>query len=223
MKRVTVDSTTIISLIKAGSFGENKDKLLKQYGMSLFTLREFKEVKSLPTKKKLMELGIVKDEADFKDKETCLIKYNAIRYEEYKQKENERYKGQMKGFVDKYVTDEKMFEFDSMGTFLTNNPLTPFRSYFNPLEIINEGDKCLLGGTFLKVTRKRSKKNGSTFAKVDLLTLDGVVSGMIFGDSLSKYNELVAKNNTVVMLCKKNNGGFIVDKVRTFEEWSKTR
>jgi DNA polymerase-3 subunit alpha len=224
LNRVSVDSTTIINLIKAGAFGQNKNELLKEYGKSLFSLREFKPVKSLPTKKRLMELGIIENDEQFKDKEKCLEKYNEVRYEEYKQKENERYIGHINGFTKKYIGDEIMYEYETLSMFLNGNPFEKYSMFFKSFDQWDIDDKILLGGTLLNVTRKKSKNSGSNYAKLQVLTHDNrIVEGMAFSSSLSAYTELLEKGRNVILLAKKTEMGFNVDKVKTLEAWSNER
>lgn len=219
LERCHVDSTTVISLIKAGAFGQNKLYFLEEYGKTLYQALSYKPVKTIPTKKILNNLGLLESDEDFKNKELCLEKYNAYRLEQHIIKQEEKYRKHMDIFRTKYMNNEEMFEFETLSIFLNGNPFDPYQAYFKPFDTYDdEQDKVLIGGTICSIERKK-QKTGGTMAYIELLTLFGMYEGMIFSNQFSEYNDLIEKGSNIVALVKKTGSQFIVSKMKSLDQW----
>ena len=104
------DKTATVALIKANAFPtSNRMKLMQRYAKSLFPVKEYKPVTSLPTKAKLLiDWDINVD--DFKvgkktDKEAILTLYNQKRQEQFDADQKIKYQTFMNNFKNQYAQD----------------------------------------------------------------------------------------------------------------------
>jgi DNA polymerase III subunit alpha len=225
MRRCKLDRTSIISLIKAGSFGMDKLEMLEQYADEVYTPTKYVPRKTLPTKKQLIEVGLIEDNDEgsdtFKTKKAELLdKFNeTIKLPEWQEKESVRYKKHMMEFKQKYMGNPEMYEFQTLSIFLNGNPFDKYRPIINPFDSYEDGEeKVLLAGTIVNIQRKK-QKGGGTYAYIEVLTLDGIYEGMVFKDKYTEYNDLIEKGSNVVMLVKKSGSQFIVSRMRTLDSW----
>ena len=222
--RCKVNSTTIISLIKSGAFGHNKkhkEKLLLQYAELISDRKEYKSVKTLPTKKVLYKYNLISNDQEFKDKETCLKKYNQFKKEKFDKEQDIKVANSLKTFKDKYMNEPEMYEFETLSMFLMNgNPFDDYKHYFKDFDEYGDGhEKMLLGGTISSVERKKSK-NGTNYAYIELLFPNGNIrEGMAFSETFTTFQDLIKTGQNVVMLAKKSGEQFIVSKMKPFNKW----
>ncbi len=222
IERVKPDKTSVISLIKSGAFGiNNKNKLLTDLFEFEYTPIKWTPVKTCPTKKKLYELKLIKTDEEFKDKATCIERYNEVKYQEYLKKEEERKQKQFNEFSGKYISEsEDMYEYETLSIFLNGTPFDNYKDIFKPIEQFPEGsEKILIGGTITDIQRKKDK-SGKQYAYIWLLTVhDGMQECIAFASTYSEYKSLIEKGSNVVLLVKPSGTQFIVSKMRTFENW----
>lgn len=226
IERAKVDRTTIISLIKSGAFGMNKVEMLEMYAETVYTPTKWKPRATLPTRKQLIEVGLIEDndegKARFKDdKQGLLFEFNnKIKFEEWRAKEQQRKKKHIDEFKEKYIDNPEMYEFETLSIFLNGNPFDKYVPLFKSLNDYEDGEeKVLMAGTILNIERKK-QKNGGTFAYIQVLTpIDGVYEGMVFNEKYMEYNDLIEKGSNIVMLVKKSGSQFIVSKMRTLDSW----
>ena len=221
--RCKLSSTTIISIIKSGAFGHNinhKEKLLLQYAELIADRKEYKPVKTLPTKKVLYKYNLISNDQDFKDKEACLKKYNQFKKEKFDKEQDIKVANSLKTFKEKYMKEPEMFEFDTLSMFLTSNPFDDYKHYFKDFDEYGDGhEKMLLGGTISSVERKKSK-NGTNYAYIELLFPNSSIrEGMAFSETFTTFQDLIQTGQNVVMLAKKSGDQFIVSKMKPFNKW----
>ena len=221
--RCKLNSTTIISLIKSGAFGYNKkhkEDLLLQYAELTADRKEYKPVKTLPTKKVLYKYDLISDDKEFKDKETCLKKYNEFKKEKFDKEQDVKIANFLKTFKEKYMKEPEMYEFETLSMFLNGNPFDDYKHYFKDYEEYGDGhEKMLLGGTISSVERKKSK-NGTAYAYIELLFPNGNIrEGMAFSETFTTFQDLIQTGQNVVMLAKKSGDQFIVSKMKPFNKW----
>lgn len=221
--RCKLNSTTIISLIKSGAFGYNKkhkEDLLLQYAELTADRKEYKPVKTLPTKKVLYKYDLISDDKEFKDKETCLKKYNEFKKEKFDKEQDVKIANSLKTFKNKYMKEPEMYEFETLSMFLNGNPFDDYKHYFKDYEEYGDGhEKMLLGGTISSVERKKSK-NGTAYAYIELLFPNGNIrEGMAFSETFTTFQDLIQTGQNVVMLAKKSGDQFIVSKMKPFNKW----
>ena len=222
--RCKLNATTIISLIKSGAFGHNKkhkEKLLLQYAELISDRKEYKPVKTLPTKKVLYKYNLISNDQEFKDKETCLKKYNQFKKEKFDKEQDIKVANSLKTFKDKYMDEPEMYEFETLSMFLMNgNPFDDYKHYFKDFDEYGDGhEKMLLGGTISSVERKKSK-NGTAYAYIELLFPNSSIrEGMAFSETFTTFQDLIKTGQNVVMLAKKSGEQFIVSKMKPFNKW----
>lgn len=211
--------TQMVSLIKAGAFGiwERGAHYLIQ---TRFPIKEYKPVRTLPTKKELAtKYGI-----DTINKEEALYQLNAFKKIEHDNKELLKHNQQKAEFMDKYFQDKALWEFETIGMFITNNPFKDYETTdFNELE---EMPNLVCIGCVGKIENKKDR-NGKKYVMGDLYTKHGVVKFTVFAHVLSKDDNinLVKKNSTIVTLgdFNKEKNSYIVKKVKSFENWKKEK
>ena len=220
LKRVNVDRTSAIALIKSGALGMNKDELIEEYANLVYTPTKLKLPEKCPAKATLIKNGVVsKDDYAVSDRDLYFEKYKQMKRKNWENKEEKREKKHIDEFKEKYMGDPSMYEFESLSTFINGNPFDKYRNLIKPFEEHKDGEnKILVAGTIIDIQRKK-QKNGGRFAYISLLTIDGVYEGIIFNDSYQEYNDLIVKGNNIVTLSKKSKDQFIIGKIRTFEDW----
>ena len=213
-----INKTVVISLIKSGAIpSKSKNNMLLVYANKLFSGQEYRDVVSLPTKVKLLlEWGI--DSDIIKDKNERLKLYNQKRKEKFELEKKERYKKHIREFQNKYMSDEDMYEFDTLSMFLTNNPLEAYSEFITNFSEVIDGNECVVPCSIVNVTRKKDKKN-NPFAYLDLYTSVGIIEGIIWSSSYSKYQNLIKKGNHVSLLGTKSEDKLIIGKIKTIEQW----
>jgi DNA polymerase-3 subunit alpha len=223
IERCNVDSTTIIALIKSGAFGDEKDRLLLEYASLDSPKDNFKPVRTLPTKAKLYEFGIIISEEEFKDKASCLVMYNEYKENEYYDKFKKRINKHFNEFKEKYMSIPEMYEYETLSIFINGNPFDDVKQYFTKFEDYEDNSRCVVCGTITSIKRKK-QKNGKQYAYLEILTPeDGMVEGVVFNTQLVRFQELIVKGNNVVILAEKNGGQFKTDKIKTLDQWREER
>lgn len=218
------DKTATISLIKAGAFGGvDKAALLKKYAVILYPQKSYKEVTSLPTAKTLRdEWGIEPMqylEGKKVDKVKVLELYNSKRKDRFNAEERCRFSKYMNDFKEKYATDESLWEFKSLNTFLTSNPLQEGYDIINTQwDDVKDGDKAVVPCVIVNVKRKKDKNN-KQFAYLDLCLNNKIIESTIWSKQLNDYFDLVQKGSCVVILGRKEDNHLFVEKVKPYKVW----
>lgn len=218
------DKTATIALIKAGAFpASNKMKLMQKYARSIYDVREYKPVNTLPTRSKLLlEWDINTD--DYKidkkvDKDKVLALYNEKKKAKFDAEQSERYKAHMMNFRAQYAQDEFLWEFESLSMFVTNNPLQEaYELIGTEWDDIPNGNKAVVPCVIVDIKRKKDKNNNQ-FAYIDLCTNNGIVEGTIWSRQLKDYYELIAKGSCICILGRKEDNHLFVEKVKPYQEW----
>lgn len=218
------DKTATIALIKAGAFPtNNKMKLMQKYAKSLFPVKEYKPVTSLPTKAKLMIDWDI-DVEDYKigkrtDKEAVLAIYNQKRKQKFDEEQKVKYQIFMNEFRNRYATNEFMWEFDSLSMFVTENPLQEAYDIIGTeWDDVPNGNKAVVPCVIVDVKRKKDRNN-NPFAYIDLCTNNRIVEGTIWSKQLKEYHELMTKGNCVCILGRKEDDHLFVEKVKEYTQW----
>lgn len=220
IRRCSVDKTTIISLIKAGSFGMKKVEMLNEYAEITYTPTKLRLPENCPAKATLIRNGIIAEELYTpKERDLYFQDYLAYKEKSWRENEEERKKRHMDDFRQKYMGNPEMYEFDTLSIFLNGNPFDKYREIIKPFESYEDGEeKVLLAGTITNIDRKK-QKGGGTYAYLELLTLDGIYEGMVFNNQYTEYHEIIEKGANLVLLVKKSGTQFIVSKMRTLDSW----
>jgi len=223
IQRCKVDSSTVIALIKSGAFGGNKDDLLMEFAKMNMPTGEFKGSKTLPSKQKLIELGIINSDEEFKDKEMCLKKYNEFKLREFTEKMLARQHNFITEFREKYMGSPEMYEYETLSIFINGNPFDDVKHHFRPFSLYGDDKKCVAVGTITSVKRKK-QKNGKPYAYIELLTpTEGIIEGVIFNNQLVQYQDIIEKGNNIVILATKSGGQFRAEQMKTLQQWRAER
>lgn len=218
------DKTATVALIKANAFPtSNRMKLMQRYAKSLFPVKEYKPVTSLPTKAKLLiDWDINVD--DFKvgkktDKEAILTLYNQKRQEQFDADQKIKYQTFMNNFKNQYAQDEFMWEFQALSMFITNNPLKEaYEMIGTEWDDVPNGNKAVVPCVIVDVKRKKDKNNNQ-FAYIDLCTNNRIIEGTIWSKQLKEYYDLIEKGNCVCILGRKEDDHLFVEKVKSYNQW----
>lgn len=218
------DKTATIALIKANAFPtNNRMKLMHRYAKSLYPVKEYKPVTSLPTRAKLiMDWDICVD--DYKDgrkvnKEAVLEIYNNKRKIQFDEEQKEMYKSFMEDFKNKYATDEFLWEFQSLSMFLTYNPLEEAYDLIGTeWDDVSDGDKAVVPCVIVDIKRKKDKNN-NPFAYIDLCINNQIVEATIWSRQLKEYSDLIVKGSCICILGRKEDNHLFVEKIKPYKVW----
>jgi DNA polymerase III subunit alpha len=221
MKRCKLDIATVVAMIKSGAFGMDKEKIFQEHCKLTFEYKDYKPVKTLPTKAKLVEYGLLDASVKkIEDKEKMLQAYNDWKRKKHEDAQKEKFVAHAKEYKNKYMQKPEMWEFDTLSIFLNGSPYDNFSEYFKPFESYLDGtEKVLIGGTIVNVDRKKGKFG--QYAYIEVLTLEGIYEGMCFSDVYTSNNDLIQKGQNIVALVKKTGEQFIVKKMKDFDIWRK--
>ena len=230
LERVPMTKAQIIALIKSGAIPcKDKRSRLIKFLKSQYEPLKFSEVKSLPTYLTLQDrwnIDISKFEIEgtgkrkVYDKDALLVEYNKKRLGEFNTNAEIRFKK----FVEennKYVEDERFWEFQTLQVFINNNPFDAAYEYLTPFEDIVDGDKCTLVGVIAKVQKKKDK-SGKQFAFVNIYSSFGLVEGIVWHSQFKTFEDLIKKGQQIAVLCKKESEEKVmIEKVKDYNVWLK--
>lgn len=220
------NTSAIVTLIKAGAIPtKNKMSLLRKYAEKINPISEYSPVSTLPTYKKLEEMGIDVDsfrEGKKVDKERLLVKYNSIRKKSHYEQQNIKHHKAINEFREKYAQDEFLWEFQTLSMFLSNDPLLESKQYISSQWQTAETGSLVLICCVITDIKKRKDKNGNQFAYLDLYTSDGMVEATIWSSQFKKYADIVKKSSCVIIKARKNDGYF-VDEMKLYSQWLNER
>lgn len=222
------DKTATISLIKAGAFTvDKKSELMKKYARTLITKKEYKEVKTIPSKAELLiKWGINSD--DYKDgrkinKEALLRDFNEVKKIHFERDEQERYLKAMHDFQQRYAKDEWLWEFDSLSMFVTKDPLEFAYGHIMDYQTIETDLDAVLIGMIVGID-KRKDRRGNVFCYINLYTPKGFIEIICWANAYKQYMDLIKKGNCVAIYGRKTDtGNLVVNEMKDYKEWLNDR
>lgn len=210
---------SVINLIKSGAFGMNRNELLLEYAEFLYEPLKYKERKTIPSKSDFIKNKIEISDEDYKDKPTRHKIFIEFKYREYINKNAIRRQRHIDEFKEKYIGNEKFYDFDTMSNYISLSPFDNYISRMKDLYDYNDGEtKVLIMGTILEKTVKKSGKGGQ-YAKLSIVSPFGVYHGKAYSHVYAEYKDIIEKNETVVILAKRAKDEFIISKMVTFKDW----
>lgn len=225
-EKVTVDVSTLISLIKGGAFDEfnnNREELLLEYANSLYVPLIYKDNISINKKQKelLIEKNIIL-ESDYKNKELCLRKYNEYRFNEHKNKNKNKYEKHIEDFKNKYLTGSKEdWEFEVLSVYLTGNPYKEIEKQLVSFDDVNDNAECIIVGTIIDIKNK-SDKNKNKFCYINIFNHESkIIESVCWATQYNEYYEIIKKGVKIACLGKKKEGKYFIKKIRLYDEWIK--
>lgn len=218
VKDSPVNKTAIIALIKSGALPtKDKNKTLLKYANYLYEEPVYKDVKSLPTLKRLKDDFDIDTEI-IQDKDQRLILYNQKRKTNFYEQQKDKKDKYFKDFSDKYLGDEDMYEFETLSMFLTHNPLEGLSECLRNFEDISDKASCVVLCSIVDIKRKKDKKNNQ-FAYLDLYTNNGIIEGICWASSYGKYQQFIKKGNHIAVLGERQEDKLIVKKIKSIDQW----
>jgi DNA polymerase-3 subunit alpha len=224
-----LDKKTIISLVKAGCFGQSQKKFfLEKYAeyLSQNKLNEsvFKPLATFSgyTLKKLKEeLGI-----DEKDKDLRLKLFNEAKekmfYKEQEEKNKKNLENTILEFKEKYLTNEEMWEFETLSMFITHDPFEKYKSFFKPINEIKDNFEGTVLGTLTDITKK-TNKNKKRFAYIEFYNNGDIIEIACWASQFEQFENLFEKGKNLVIKVKKKGSSLSVVNVKPFELWKEEK
>jgi len=216
--RMKLSTSQIVTLVKSGAFpAKDKRQFLIKYAKSLFEIKEYKDVTTLPKLKDLQEKWDI-DTGKIKDKEIRLKIYNQKRKVEYNKLQQDKYKKFTEEFTEKYLNNEKFWEFEALSIFINDNPFEKIYDYITPFEEIDDGTKGVIIGIVSNIVKKKDKHK-KQFAYVSIYSTFGLIDIICWHSQFKEYQDLLKKGNKLALLCKKKDGKAICESIKTYEQW----
>ena len=223
--RIKPTKSQVVALVKSGAIPcKDKHQFLLKYFLQELPCSQFKPVSTLPTRAVLLrEYNI--DTNDYKvgkktDKEKVLALYNEqrrVKFESEKLIKRNKYLAEIS---EKYMTDEPMWEFQTLQTFITSkNPFEEAFQYIQDFSEIEPEGECVLVGIISSIQKKKTK-TGKQFAFANLYSGSGIIELTIWPETLSRNAELIVKGTQVAVIGKKEDESHvIVNRVKSYSKW----
>ena len=112
----------------------------------------------------------------------------------------------MNEFSEKYLQDEKFWEFDALSVFIKDNPFVEAYKYIDsPFDYVNEGAKGVIVGAISKIQKKKDR-HGKQFAFIWVYSAYGLIEAICWHTQYKQYEDLIKRGNQIALLCKKSDG-----------------
>lgn len=218
-ERMNPSDIIVIALTKAGAIPcKDKRRFLLQFADSQIAQKEYKPVVSLPKLSVLKEkYGI--DTDVIKDKAERLRLYNIKKEKEYIETQKEKYNKSMTEFNERYLQNEKFWEFDALSVFINDNPFVEAYKYIQtPFDEVEEGSKGLVVGIIANIQKKKDR-NGKQFAFLWMYSAFGLIEVICWHTQYKQYEDLIKRGNQIAILCQKSDDKAVVKEMKTYEQW----
>ena len=230
IERSGCSKSHIVQLIKAGAFGtKNKKGMLLKYFEICTPRKEYKSVKTIPSPKDqvLRRWGIDPDKFTDPDKkknnQIMLDIYNEKRQKHFDSEQDKKIEQEKQAFIEKYMQEEYLWEFETLSMFLTDNPLKEVKNFVTDWNEISEGSEGVLLAVVVDLKRKKDKNN-NVFAYVDLYTVNGIIEAVAWSSIFKEHNDLLQKGQCIALLGRKGeNSQMFIKKVKNFQVWLEER
>lgn len=218
-ERMKPSNADVIALVKAGAIPcKDKKQFLLWFADNLFEKKPYKQVVSLPKLSILKEkYGI--DTDIIKDKETRLKLYNQKKEQEYIEIQSLKHKKNMTEFSEKYLQNEKFWEFEALSIFINNNPFEEAYKYIeSSFDDVEEGAKGLVVGVIANIQKKKDR-NGKQFAFLWIYSAYGLIEVICWHSQYKQYEDLIKRGNQVAMLCAKSDDKAVIKEMKSYGQW----
>lgn len=217
--RTQTNLTNVIKLVKAGAIPvKNKRRFLEEYGKQLYCNGfVYKPVKTLPSILKLQtEWGI--DTELHTTKEERLVAYNDAKKQKEKLAYQTKSKKQYEDYVEKYLQNEELWEFEMLNMFITHNIFKDIYQYIRPVKEVENHQYGTLIGVISSVQKKRDKRK-NTYAYLNIASVDGIQEVLVWSREYNKNINFINKNQKVVIHYLKKDNSLIAQEFKDFDEW----
>lgn len=221
--RMKPSTKIVIALTKAGAIPcRDKKSFLMDFARDLYEKKSYKIVISLPKLSVLKEkYGI--DTDVIKDKEERLKLYNLAKEKEFNEQQKIKYEKHLQEFEEKYLQNEKFWEFEALSIFIKNNPFEEAYKYIKmPFINVEEGGKGVIVGAISNIQKKKDR-NGKQFAFIWVYSSYGLEEAICWHTQYKQYEDLIKRGNQIVMLCSKSNDKPVIKEMKTYEKWLSDR
>ena len=222
-ERMNPSNAVVIALTKAGAIPcKDKRQFLLKFADKQFERKPYKPVVSLPKLSVLKEqYGI--DTDIIKDKEERLMLYNKKRENEYIETQKIKYNKSMQEFSDKYLQNEKFWEFEALSVFINNNPFVEAYKYIDaPFEEVEDGAKGLVVGVIANIQKKKDR-NGKQFAFLWMYSAFGLIEVICWHSQYKQYEDLIKRGSQIAILCSKSDEKAVAKEMKTYDQWLEDR
>lgn len=224
-KNSKLDSTTVISLIKGGSFYEfnqNKMKLLLEFADHQYVpLKDFKPSKSVTgaQKQALLQADLIA-KADFKNTAYCLGVFNNQKEIYDILKRQVRLKKHIDEFTDKYLQgNESDWEYETLSMYLTQDPFIEVIGHIQDFGNITSGSSTVFVGTIIEI-KKRKDKKGNTYCYIDLLNHEqSILECICWSTQYTAHYDLLKKGKKIAIGGNKENSKIMVKSVIPYDDY----
>lgn len=218
-ERMSPSNAVVIALTKAGAIPcKDKRQFLLRFADKQFERKPYKPVVSLPKLSVLKEQYSI-DTDIIKDKEERLLLYNKKRENEYIETQKIKYNKAMQEFSDKYMQNEKFWEFEALSVFINNNPFVEAYKYIEaPFEEVEEGAKGLVVGVIANIQKKKDR-NGKQFAFLWMYSAFGLIEVICWHAQYKQYEDLIKRGSQIAILCSKSDEKAVAKEMKTYDQW----
>lgn len=208
----------IVALIKSGAIPtQNKKQFLINYGKSLFNIKEYTPVTTLPTKKILIEHWDI-DVDKIKDKNERLKIYNEKKKIVYDNSQKTKYKKNVQNFIDKYLQNEAFWEFEALSIFINDNPFENIYESIQSFEDVEDGNSGVIVGIIANIAKKKDKQK-KEFAFLSIYSAFGLIDVACWHHMYKLYEDILKRDTKLALLCRKNKDKVTVEAIKTYEQW----
>lgn len=217
-QRLSPSNAQTIALLKAGAIPtKDKKRFLINYAKSLFEIKEYVPVKTLPKLSELQDKwGINVDRV--KDKEERLSLYNKKRKVEYDSLQVAKYNKNIKEFLEKHLQNESLWEFEALSIFIKNNPFEKVYEFITPFSEVEIGNKAVIVGVVANVIKKKDR-HGKEFAFISVYSAFGLIEVICWHTQYKEYMDLIKRGEQLALLCKKGEDKVTVQSIKKYDKW----
>jgi DNA polymerase-3 subunit alpha len=222
VKRTNLSKAIIVPLIKSGACGaRNKKQLLQYYCDLTFDKTDFKSLISVPTPKELLKYDIVISNKEENYKEKRLQAYNKIRKQIFDKDQKEKLLKHRKEFIEKYMQNEDMWEFETLSMFITGNPFEKANKILKDFDTTEDKELITVVGTIINIDRKA--KNGKQYAFVEIYNGNKNIELIFWNKQYSEFHMYIKKGINICAFGKKEGDKVYIEKVKSYENWKKEK
>lgn len=149
--------------------------------------------------------------------------YNSQRRIEFNLMQKEKQKKEVNNFIEKYMSNEKSWEFEALSVFITHNPFIEAYKYIHDeFENVEDGGKGVVVGIVSNIQKKKDR-HGKQFAFIWLYSAYGLVEVTCWHTQYKHNEDLIKRGNELAVLYKKNDDKAIVEDIKTYQQWLEDR
>lgn len=217
--RINPSVKQIVMLAKAGAFPCNDtENFLIKYAKSLFDVKRYTPVSSLPTLKRLKEdYGI--DTDIIKSKEERLLLYNQKKKVEFNMTQQNKFEKHMNDFAEKYLQDKKFWEFEALSVFIKNNPFNEAYQYITKtFDQTVSGEESVIVGVISNVQKKKDRHKNQ-YAYLNIYSTFGLIELTCWASQYKKYQDIIKRGNQIAALIKNEDGKAYISDMKSYQDW----